>query len=92
MSHIVALAALEDALSATLRSFMPDSVALETELLVALERVMPVFPAQDAVQTRRLEVVGTLTGHMPELLAIAALHGRVVEVLEEVARGLLLHL
>lgn len=29
---------------------------------------------------------------MPELLAIAALHGRIVEVLEEVARCLLLHL
>ena len=62
MSNIVALAALEDTLGATLRSLVPDSVALETELLVAFEGVMAVFAAQDAIQTRRLEVVGTFTG------------------------------
>lgn len=49
MSNIVALAALEDTLSATLRSLVADSVALEAELLVAFEGVMAVLTAQDAV-------------------------------------------
>lgn len=52
MSNIVAFAALEYTLSATLRSLVPDSVALEAELLIAFEGVMAILTAQDAVQAR----------------------------------------
>ena len=62
--------------------FVADTVAFEAEFGVAVEGVVGVGAAEDAVEAGAL--VGTLTGHVAELFAVAALDGGVV--VEEVAR------
>lgn len=54
---------------------MADLIALKAKLGIAVERVMGIFTAQDAVWTTAL--IGTLLGHVTELLTIATLDRRI---------------
>lgn len=67
-------------------SLMAAFVTLETELGVACERLMCVLPTQYAIQLASL--IGALTGHVAEAMAVVALDGHVV--IRVVASGLLL--
>lgn len=58
---------------------MTDLIALKTKFLVALKRVMSVFPTQNAVQS--CSFVRAIKSEVPELLAIATLERGVVFVI-----------
>jgi hypothetical protein len=76
VANMVALAAPDHIRLLTVLGLMADLVALETHLLSAVEGLMRVLPAKDAVQP--LSLIWTLPSHMPELLAIVALYSDVL--------------
>lgn len=86
VAYLAAEEALGDIFLGAFAGFVPDTVALEAELGVAVEGVVRVRATQDAVEAGAF--VGTLAGHVAELFAVAALYGGVV--VEEVPRLLVL--
>ena len=76
VAYLAAEEALGDIFLGAFAGFVPDTVALEAELGVAVEGVVRVGATQDAVEAGAF--VGTLAGHVAELFAVAALYGGVV--------------
>ena len=75
MANLVALGTLGDVLLLTVVCNVSCLVAFETELLMAIKRVVRVFPAKYAIQPASL--VWTLPRHMAKLSTISALDCRI---------------
>lgn len=88
MADLTTQEALHDVGLIALIGLMANLVALEAEFGVAVEGVMGVLAAQDAVGTAAF--IRALFRHVAELLAVAALDRRVE--LNVVARHLVFHL
>ena len=54
---------------------MADLVTLETKLSIAVERIVGILSAEDAVEATAF--VGTFSRHVSKLLAITAFDGRI---------------
>ena len=75
MTNLVAEGTLSDVLLIAVVCNVSCLIALETELLMAIERVVRVFAAKYAIQSASL--VRTLPRHMAKLFTIPALYCRI---------------
>ena len=98
--NLVAEDAFDDVFLGALTRYVPCLVALEAQLLSAVEGVVGVLAAEDAAEP--LVFVGALASHVAELLAVPALDGRigfyvvpgllVLQLAEHIVEALLLFL